>query len=92
VAARQPEALVQPVQPPLAGPARQPPPKPSKRWLAHQLAVTRGAEATRALQAERAAQSQLTPPKTPAPASGQPAAAVQQNPYTAPASESKQAR
>jgi eukaryotic-like serine/threonine-protein kinase len=77
---------VQPVEPP-AGPARQPPPKPSKRWLAHQLAVTRGAEATRALQAERAAQSQLTPQQTPVPASGQPAAATQQNPYASPASE-----
>jgi serine/threonine-protein kinase len=81
-------ASAQPVEPPPAGPTRQPPPKPSKRWLAHHLAVMRGAEATRALQAERAAQSQTVPE----PASGQPAAALQQNPYAAPASAPKQDR
>jgi serine/threonine protein kinase len=71
---------------PTDDPARAAPPKPSKRWLAYRLAVTRGAEATRALQDERAAQGQLAT-QTSEP-SGEAAPAVPRNPYAIPAAES----
>lgn len=83
--------------PPAAAPAtedrapptrsRAAPPKPSKRWIAYHLAVTRGAEATRALEAELAAKRAAeAPPAAP----GEPAqAAVPQNPYGGPAAQPK---